>query len=85
MSLLRPSFRPLSRSFPSRSLRTLPSTRHASSLIYIEHKNGKLNESTLHAVTAAKQILNSGGGDVLGAVVVGGEEEVKGVLGEVKT
>lgn len=74
MSLLRP----ISRSLPLLSR----STRHASSLIYIEHKDGKLNDSTLHAVTAAKQILNDG--EEIGAVIVGEGEEVGKVLEEVK-
>ncbi|KAI5454160.1 Electron transfer flavoprotein alpha-subunit [Naganishia albida] len=53
--------------------------RPASSLVYIEHKNGKMNDSTLHAVTAAKAV----GGDV-SALVVGTESEVASVLDEVK-
>lgn len=53
--------------------------RPASSLVYIEHKNGKMNDSTLHAVTAAKAV----GGDV-SALVVGTDSEVASVLDEVK-
>ncbi|KAJ9115125.1 Electron transfer flavoprotein alpha-subunit [Naganishia vaughanmartiniae] len=53
--------------------------RPASSLVYIEHKDGKMNDSTLHAVTAAKAV----GGDV-SAIVVGTEGEVASVLDEVK-
>ena len=34
--------------------------RFASSLVYIEHKNGKMNDSSLHAVKAAGKL----GGDV---------------------
>jgi electron transfer flavoprotein alpha subunit len=53
--------------------------RPASSLVYIEHKDGKMNDSTLHAVTAAKAV----GGDV-SAIIVGTESEVSSVLDEVK-
>jgi len=53
--------------------------RNASSLIYIEHKDGKLNDSVLHAVTAARQIK----GD-MNAVIIGTEEEVGKVTEEVK-
>ncbi|KAG7529802.1 hypothetical protein FFLO_05389 [Filobasidium floriforme] len=55
------------------------STRNASSLVYIEHKDGKLNDSVLHAVTAAKQVK----GD-LNAIIIGTEEEVGKVTEEVK-
>ncbi|GHJ84623.1 hypothetical protein NliqN6_1025 [Naganishia liquefaciens] len=53
--------------------------RPASSLVFIEHKNGKMNDSTLHAVTAAKSV----GGDV-SAFVIGTDSEVASVLDEVK-
>jgi len=53
--------------------------RNASSLVYIEHKDGKLNDSVLHAVTAARQIK----GD-MNAVIIGTEEEVGKVTEEVK-
>ncbi|KAJ9103357.1 hypothetical protein QFC19_004456 [Naganishia cerealis] len=53
--------------------------RPASSLVYIEHRDGKMNDSTLHAVTAAKAV----GGDV-SAIVVGTESEVSSVLDQVK-
>lgn len=48
-------------------------------MVYMEHKDGKLNDSVLHAVTAAKQIK----GD-LNAVIIGTEEEVGKVTEEVK-
>ena len=36
--------------------RTLYSQRFASSLVYLEHKGGKLNDSSLNAVTAAQKV-----------------------------
>lgn len=66
----------------SSSLRLFSATRYsrnASSLVYMEHKDGKLNDSVLHAVTAAKQIK----GD-LNAVIIGTEEEVGKVTEEIK-
>ncbi|KAJ9104578.1 Electron transfer flavoprotein alpha-subunit [Naganishia friedmannii] len=62
-----------------RSSHAANAKRPASSLVYIEHKDGKMNDSTLHAVTAAKAV----GGDV-SAIVVGTESEVSSVLDEVK-
>ena len=53
--------------------------RPASSLVFVEHKNGKMNDSTLHAVSAAKAV----GGDV-SAFVIGTDSEVSSVLDEVK-
>lgn len=50
--MLRTALRPVSRSFASTSLQS----RFASSLVYLEHKNGKLNDSSLSAVTAAKKV-----------------------------
>jgi hypothetical protein len=46
---------------PLRLARTAHSTsfaqrRLASSLVYLEHKGGKLNDSSLHAVTAAQKV-----------------------------
>ncbi|EIW68707.1 hypothetical protein TREMEDRAFT_71892 [Tremella mesenterica DSM 1558] len=69
-------------------IRTLPRlTRHlfiqrrlASSLVLLEHKGGKLNESSLTAITAAK-VLN---GDTAG-IVVGSSSDVEAVTGQAKT
>ncbi|WWD07953.1 hypothetical protein V865_006062 [Kwoniella europaea PYCC6329] len=53
--------------------------RSASSLVFLEHKNGKLNDSSLNAVTAAQSL----GSDTAG-IVVGSKSDVDGVLEEVK-
>ncbi|WVW78748.1 hypothetical protein I302_100709 [Kwoniella bestiolae CBS 10118] len=53
--------------------------RLASSLVFLEHKNGKLNDSSLNAVTAAQSL----GSDTAG-IVVGSKSDVDGVLEEVK-
>ena len=50
--LLRQTAR-LARSSP---LSSLAQRRLASSLVYLEHKGGKLNDSSLHAVTAAQKV-----------------------------
>ncbi|KAK4688556.1 electron transfer flavoprotein alpha subunit, partial [Tremellales sp. Uapishka_1] len=63
----------------SSSLSSLAQRRFASSLVFLEHKNGKLNDSSLHAVTAARSLE----GDVSG-IVTGSKSEVDGVLEEVK-
>ena len=77
MFLSRQSIRASSSSL--RLLSVARASRNASSLVYIEHKDGKLNDSVLHAVTAAKQVK----GD-LNAMIVGTEEEVNKVTEEVK-
>jgi electron transfer flavoprotein alpha subunit len=53
--------------------------RLASSLVLLEHKGGKLNESSLSAVTAAKKL----DGETAG-IVVGSKAEVDGILEQVK-
>ncbi|WRT65026.1 uncharacterized protein IL334_001967 [Kwoniella shivajii] len=53
--------------------------RLASSLVFLEHKNGKLNDSSLHAVTAAQSL-----GSETAGIVVGSKSDVDGVLEEVK-
>ncbi|WWD22049.1 hypothetical protein CI109_106537 [Kwoniella shandongensis] len=63
----------------SAPLSSLAQRRLASSLVYLEHKGGKLNDSSLNAVTAAKTL----GGDLAG-IVVGSKADVDGVLDEVK-
>jgi electron transfer flavoprotein alpha subunit len=40
----------------SRHIAAAQQARFASSLVYLEHKGGKLNDSSLSAVTAAKQV-----------------------------
>lgn len=42
--------------FISRPLSSFSQHRFASSLVFLEHKGGKLNDSSLNAVTAAKQV-----------------------------
>jgi electron transfer flavoprotein alpha subunit len=37
-------------------LSALAQRRLASSLVFLEHKGGKLNDSSLHAVTAAQKV-----------------------------
>lgn len=37
-------------------LSSLAQRRLASSLVFLEHKGGKLNDSSLHAVTAAQKV-----------------------------
>lgn len=77
---------PLRLARPTRALtRTLvrPSFRRdASSLVYIEHRDGKMNNSTLHAVSAAKKADSAGEG--VEAIVVGGSAEVDKVVEEAK-
>jgi len=53
--------------------------RSASSLVFLEHKDGKLNDSSLHAVTAAKSVDGETSG-----IVVGTQADVDGVLEQVK-
>ncbi|WVQ97815.1 hypothetical protein IAU59_004930 [Kwoniella sp. CBS 9459] len=53
--------------------------RLASSLVFLEHKDGKLNDSSLSAVTAAKVL-----GDDTAGIVIGSKADVDGVLEEVK-
>ncbi|KAK1926375.1 hypothetical protein DB88DRAFT_481612 [Papiliotrema laurentii] len=55
------------------------SRRNASSLVLLEHKAGKLNDSSLSAVTAAKKL----DGDAAG-IVIGSKADVDGVLEQVK-
>lgn len=52
--MLRTAFRYISR--PLASASTASQSRFASSLVYLEHKGGKLNDSSLSAVTAAKKV-----------------------------
>lgn len=62
-SLLRPlssSLRLASSRASASSSSTFAQIRFASSVVFIEHKNGKLNDSVLSAITAAQQV----GGDV---------------------
>jgi electron transfer flavoprotein alpha subunit len=40
----------------SRHIAAVQQARFASSLVYLEHKGGKLNDNSLSAVTAAKQV-----------------------------
>lgn len=40
----------------SRNIAAIQQARFASSLVYLEHKGGKLNDSSLSAVTAAKKV-----------------------------
>lgn len=40
----------------AKPLSSLAQSRLASSLVYLEHKGGKLNDSSLHAVTAAQKV-----------------------------
>lgn len=49
--------------------RTLCAQRFASSLVYLEHKGGKLNDSSLNAVTAAAKV----DGEVRGRGLLGRE------------
>ena len=58
---------------PLRTLST-PSVRLASTLVFVEHKNGKINPSTLSAVTAAQKV----GGEV-DALVLAKADEAKTV------
>jgi len=37
-------------------LSSIAQRRLASSLVYLEHKGGKLNDTSLHAVTAAQKV-----------------------------
>ncbi|WVQ84002.1 hypothetical protein IAT38_006147 [Cryptococcus sp. DSM 104549] len=60
-------------------LSSLAQRRLASSLVFLEHKGGKLNDASLSAVTAAKTLGNDTHG-----IVVGSKSEVDGVLEEVK-
>jgi electron transfer flavoprotein alpha subunit len=77
--LVKSSIRASSSTLRSAASLRARSIRNASSLVYIEHKDGKMNDSTLHAVTAAKGVK----GDV-NAVIIGTEEEVSKVTEEVK-
>ncbi|WOO79434.1 putative electron transfer flavoprotein subunit alpha, mitochondrial [Vanrija pseudolonga] len=63
----------------SSSLSTAAQRRLASSLVFLEQKGGKLSDSALTAVTAAKQV----GGDVAG-IVVGSKADVDSVLEQAK-
>ncbi|KAG9029681.1 Electron transfer flavoprotein alpha-subunit [Tulasnella sp. JGI-2019a] len=73
------------RSGPSSCLLALKQSRLAStsggpsSLLLIEHQDGKINAGTLSALTAASQM----GGEVTG-LVVGSSEDVKGILASAK-
>jgi electron transfer flavoprotein alpha subunit len=58
---------------------TSAARRLASSLVFIEHKDGKVNESSLHAVTAAKSI----DGDV-NALVASSSASLPELISEVK-
>lgn len=53
VNMLRNALRPATL---SRSLFSAQQSRFASSLVYLEHKGGKLNDSSLSAVTAAKKV-----------------------------
>lgn len=52
--MIRNALRPATSS--SRTFSALQQSRFASSLVFLEHKGGKLNDSSLSAVTAAKQV-----------------------------
>jgi electron transfer flavoprotein alpha subunit len=52
--MLRTALRPIAA--PLRTFSALQQSRFASSLVFLEHKGGKLNDSSLSAVTAAKQV-----------------------------
>ncbi|WVO13462.1 hypothetical protein L204_101078 [Cryptococcus depauperatus] len=54
-------------------------SRHASSLVFLEHKGGKLSDASLSAVTAAKSLGNDTHG-----LVIGSKSEVEGVLEQAK-
>lgn len=62
-----------------RQLSAARSVRNASSLVFIEHRGGKMDDSVLHAVSAARQVK----GDV-GAFVIGSDADVAKVVDEVK-
>lgn len=79
----------------SSSLSTAAQRRLASSLVFLEQKGGKLNDSSLTAVTAAKQV----GGDVsdlahaiemhahttqVAGIVIGSKADVDSVLEQAK-
>ncbi|WVR04427.1 hypothetical protein IAU60_001430 [Kwoniella sp. DSM 27419] len=61
------------------SSRAIAQRRLASTLVFLEHKAGKLNDSSLNAVTAAKAL----GQDTAG-IVVGSKGDVDSVLEEAK-
>ncbi|KAI9635476.1 uncharacterized protein MKK02DRAFT_27136 [Dioszegia hungarica] len=63
----------------SRSLFSAQQSRFASSLVYLEHKGGKLNDSSLSAVTAAKKVDGNAAG-----ILVGSKSDVDSVLSEAK-
>jgi electron transfer flavoprotein alpha subunit len=75
--MIRSLLRPARSAFLSTS--SAAQRRLASSLVFLEHKNGKLNDGSLSAVTAAKKL----DGDAAG-IVVGTKADVDGVLDEVK-
>ncbi|ORY26893.1 DHS-like NAD/FAD-binding domain-containing protein [Naematelia encephala] len=75
--MLRAAVRPLRASAFSSSSK-VQQWRLASSLVFLEHKGGKLNDSSLSAVTAAKTL-----GDTAG-IVIGSKADVDGVVGEAK-
>ncbi|KAH8918991.1 putative electron transfer flavoprotein alpha subunit [Atractiella rhizophila] len=68
------------RSSQGTSIRAFSSStaRHAKTLLYLEHRSGKLNPASLNALTAAKKL-----GEVDG-VLLGSKEELEGVKGEAK-
>ncbi|ORX34362.1 hypothetical protein BD324DRAFT_635573 [Kockovaella imperatae] len=68
----------LSRSLTA-STSTASSQRFASSLVFLEHKGGKLNDSSLSAVTAAQAIDSNASG-----IVIGSKKDVDGVLEQAK-
>ncbi|CAD6566595.1 MAG: Electron transfer flavoprotein alpha-subunit [Tremellales sp. Tagirdzhanova-0007] len=59
---------------------SLSCRRAASTLVYLEHKGGKLNDSSLHALTAARTV----DGDAA-VIVVGSKADVDKVAAEAKT
>jgi hypothetical protein len=75
--MIRSILRPARSAFLSTS--SAAQRRLASSLVFLEHKNGKLNDGSLSAVTAAKKL----DGDAAG-IVVGTKADVDGVLDQVK-
>lgn len=58
------------------------SARNASSLVYIEHRDGVLNDSTLHAVSAAQK-ADSTAKQGVDALIVGTPSEVASVVPQV--
>eukprot|EP00794_Sanderia_malayensis_P009811 gene9811-10817_t len=65
---------------PINCLRPLVSSRDASTLVFVEHDNEKLNVGSLHAITAAKQL----GGDITCLVAATSGESVVAEISKVE-